>query len=135
MQDRRLSALHTRRFDGPSGGQHMVGDATDIHNPGMPLSVADTTTVAVHFAQAASQWKLSGIFLTSVEDIMELRPLGEYGFDSLVAVEFRTWLATYLGPTSSVFEAIQSWLSAALTSHGRQCSHLDMAMSLCCPER
>ena len=88
------------------------------------LSVKDNTSVIATIANLASE-KLSNLTLISIDKISAQIPIGEYGMDSLIAADFRTWFyqtfnadvpfaelfkpdATVMGLAEFVGQAIQS---------------------------
>lgn len=71
------------------------------------LKSAASRQEAAAYITEAIQHKLSSMMSISKGDIDTQKPLGDYGVDSLVAVELRAWIGRSLGAEVSVLNIIQ----------------------------
>lgn len=70
------------------------------------LSICDSLTSATELIIDAIKLKLTDLTSTPAEDIDYKRTFSSYGVDSLVAVEFRSWLGEEVGADIAVLEII-----------------------------
>ncbi|KAJ5154650.1 uncharacterized protein N7500_010089 [Penicillium coprophilum] len=78
------------------------------------LSFCSSRSAAVEFIIHALAMKLSNIFMIPESDINIKLPLAEYGVDSLVAVELRSWLVQSAKADISIFDLTTSQSLSAL---------------------
>jgi aryl carrier-like protein len=96
--------LHARNVKGGVTG----GGANDGAYPiEALLKSAETLQDATAYVTEALQHKLSSMMSISKDDIDVQKPLQDYGVDSLVAVEIRTWIGRTVGAEVSVLDIIQ----------------------------
>ena len=73
-------------------------------NHGLLLAAAESHQAAVDIINDAIVRKLCKALTIEAQDVDSSKPLHEYGVDSLVAVELRTWLLKDLGAEVAVFD-------------------------------
>ncbi|KAK3904486.1 hypothetical protein C8A05DRAFT_13641 [Staphylotrichum tortipilum] len=108
-RDLRFSCLAYQATDQeePNGG----GDKT-VHLAGDDLAsglaaASSLDEAAGHVVEALAR-KLTDIFLLAEGDVVPSKSLGEYGVDSLIAVELRNMVGLRAGAEMSIFEIMQS---------------------------
>ncbi|KAK4508762.1 hypothetical protein PRZ48_002501 [Zasmidium cellare] len=72
------------------------------------VAAAKTWEEACQYCLDALMAKIKTIFALSDDAVDPVRPLSDYGVDSLVAVEVRNWLALSLQADVSIFDIMQS---------------------------
>lgn len=80
------------------------------------LSGATSLEEASGFVSQALVNKLVEIFMIPKEEVLDSKPMADFGVDSLVAVELRNMLAVQAGAEISIFDIMQS-SSLAVLSH------------------
>ena len=94
---RRMALLSKLGEEDDSGAKSRVRDA---------LRDVKTIVEASEKICEAVIAKVSSLSMIPVEDISELKPITEYGMDSLVAVEMRNWLFKELDATMTILELL-----------------------------
>lgn len=86
----------------------MTGEATKrlAHSPKQRLVVAQDIDAANVIVIDAVREKLSSMISIPAEDIDVSKPLSAFGVDSLVAIEFRTWVMKELGAETALLELL-----------------------------
>ncbi|KAL8704318.1 MAG: hypothetical protein Q9201_002504 [Fulgogasparrea decipioides] len=112
MQDplfRHMYQIRRGRYDGSSDSS-----GANTINYAAVLAAAESAASAADVVQEAVIRKLCNALTIQPEDVDPTMPLHEYGVDSLVAVELRSWLARDMGADVPVFDIMQSASIAAL---------------------
>ena len=78
------------------------------------LAQASSMDEATEYVQSALVQKLSKSMMVELEDIEVNRPISNYGVDSLLAVEIRSWLFTEVQADISVFDLLSNVPIASL---------------------
>ena len=81
-----------------------VGDNDPLRGVSTALKGAKTRESAIEIITRGLMSKMSSLGMVALEDISPDRPLAEYGMDSLVAVEMRTWISREMDAAVPVLE-------------------------------
>ncbi|KAL8691096.1 MAG: hypothetical protein Q9218_003606 [Villophora microphyllina] len=96
--------LHAVQMQSPSSGSSSSSGPSVRHL----LTATTSHEAATEVIISALIGKLSGLLMVPEEDIDRLKPIVAYGLDSLVAVEFRNWIALDLEANVPLMELMNS---------------------------
>lgn len=94
----RRMALKSEEGEERSG--NAIGNAREL------LRLASSMSQAAEIACMGITNKMSSLLMINVDEIQTSRPMSDYGVDSLVAVEMRSWLFREMDVVISVFELL-----------------------------
>ena len=125
--DAKFAQLRHAALAGQSG-EPTVADET-VQSLAQLLKSAESLEAAQQAISGRLKTKLCSLLMTQEEDLDPSKPIVSYGLDSLVAVEFRNWIAKEVGARIQLLELMpsKSWgdlvalitLRSNLVDHGR----------------
>ncbi|EED16635.1 polyketide synthase, putative [Talaromyces stipitatus ATCC 10500] len=89
-------------------GDTNTGDGEGVRSLANSLSACSSIAFATELIIEAIKQKLADLISTPAEDIDDRKTFSSYGVDSLVAVEFRSWLGAEVASDIAVLEIIGS---------------------------